>query len=497
MIAEVVKDGEIIDRDSVNFGFRKVRIDPESGLYINGKHYLIKGLCGHADCGLMGKAVPDNIHRYKVQLMKEMGANGYRCSHYPQAEALMDELDKAGFIVMDEIRWFESTDEGIDQLETLIKRDRNHPSVVFWSVGNEEPYHATEQGRNICQTLMAKAKKLDDSRFIMTAVDKPTTSKVYDLNDVIGINYNLKFYDDIHKQYPDKGVFASECCASGTTRGQYLGDDPARGYVSSYDKDMNEWFLGREKTWKFLMARPWVLGCYQWIAFEHRGEAVWPRLCSQSGAIDLFMQKKDAFYQNKSHFSDEPTVHLLPHWNWQGLEGESVRVVAYTNCEELELFLNGESLGRKAIEKYGHGEWQVPYALGTLEVKAYVDGKTVATDKQMTTGKPCRLVLTQDTLDVRANDQDIALFTCSVVDENGLTVPDANIPTVSFSTSGDCQIYSTGSDISDHGYLLCPDRRMREGRITVAVKLGGNPNGMKIYAKAEGLGSAVATVITK
>lgn len=498
MMAEIVKDGEIIDREKTAFGFRTVRIDPDSGLYINEKHYLIKGFCGHGDCGLMGKAVPDSIHRYKVQLMKEMGGNGYRCSHYPQAEVLMDELDKAGFIVMDEIRWFESTEEGIDQMETLIKRDRNHPSVIFWSMGNEEPYHSTPQGRNICQTLMAKAKKLDDSRFIMTAVDKPNTSMVYDLNDVIGINYNLKYYDEIHAKYPDKGVFASECCASGTTRGQYLSDDPTRGYITSYDKDMNEWFLGREKTWNFLTARPWVLGCYQWIAFEHRGEAVWPRLCSQSGAIDLFLQKKDAFYQNKSLFTDAPMVHLLPHWNWQGLEGRQIAVWAYTNCPELELFLNGVSLGRKKIRRYGHGEWQVTYTPGTLEVKAYDEnGTEIATDKQTTSGKAYRLRLIQDTPDVYANGDDIALFTCFVEDENGLPVPNANVPTVSFTTSGDCRIYSTGSDISDHTHLLSPDRRMREGRITVAVALGKDPANMTLFARSEGLLSAFVEIKTK
>jgi beta-galactosidase len=425
--------------------------------------------------------------------MKEMGANGYRCSHYPQAEALMDELDKAGFIVMDEIRWFESTDEGIDQLETLIKRDRNHPSVIFWSVGNEEPYHSTPQGRNICRTLMAKAKKLDDSRFIMTAVDKPTTSKVYDLNDVIGINYNLKFYDEIHEKYPDKGVFASECCATGTTRGQYLGSDPTRGYISSYDKDTNEWFLGREKTWKFLTARPWILGCYQWIAFEHRGEAVWPRLCSQSGAIDLFMQKKDAFYQNKSLFDDEPMVHLLPHWNFAGLEGNEMTVFAYTNAEELELFLNGESLGRKEIEKYGHGEWKVIYTPGKLEVIAYNGGKEVARDARITSGKAHRLVLTQDTLDVRANGEDIAILTCSVVDENGLPVYNAE-PTVSFSSGKDCRIYSTGSDISEHDTVFKTVRRMRAGTISVAVKLTEKTDDLRVFATSDGLLSACITV---
>ena len=209
------------------------------------------------------------------------------------------------------------------------------------------------------------------------------------------------------------------------------------------------------------------------------------------------MQKKDAFYQNKSLFSDDPMVHLLPHWNWQGLEGEIISVWAYTNCEELELFLNGESLGRKAIEKFGHGEWQVSYAPGTIEVKAYIGGKEICSDAKTTSGAAHRLVLTQDTLDVRANGDDIAIFSCSVVDENGLEVPNANIPLVSFYASGDCSVYSTGSDISDHGYLLCPDRRMREGRISVALKLGNDKNQMKLYAKAEGLISAVINVTTE
>ncbi len=494
MQAEVNLDNTVIDTQRTAFGFRTVKIDPATGLYINGKHYLIKGLCGHADCGLMGKAVPANIHRYKVQLMKEMGANGYRTSHYPQSDVLMDELDKAGFIVMDETRWFESTPEGIDQLETLVKRDRNHPSVIFWSVGNEEIYHCFERGHNICETLMAKLRKLDDSRLLMTAVDRPLACKVYDLNDVIGINYNLDSYDEVHARFPDKAIFASECAASGTTRGHYFDTAQNRGYISAYDNMGEGYFIGRERTWKFLTSRPWVMGGYQWIAFEHRGEAVWPRLSSQSGAIDLYMQKKDAFYQNQSHFSDIPMVHLLPHWNWQGFEGQTIKVWAYTNCEEAELFLNGESLGRKTVEKYGHGEWQVPYAPGTLTVKAYNRGQSVATDSQTTSGKPYRLKLTQDTLDVTANGEDIALFTCSVLDENGLPVPNANLSKVSFYTGGDCRVYSTGSDVSDHTPIFSPDRAMREGKITVAVSLGTTSAALKLYATAEGILPAVIDI---
>ncbi len=496
MTAEIKLNGEIIDNQTIQFGFRTVKIDPNEGLFINDKHYLIKGVCGHADCGLFGKAVPDNIHRYKVQLMKEMGCNGYRTSHYPQSEVLMTELDKAGFIVMDETRWFESSPEGIAQLEALIKRDRNHPSVIFWSVGNEETYHTREQGKRICETLMAKLKKLDDSRFVMTAVDRPLVSTVYSLNDVIGINYNLGSYDKVHETFPDKAVFASECCATATTRGHYFDHDPNRGYYPAYDNMEESYFMGREKTWKFLTSRPWILGCYQWIAFEHRGEAIWPRLCSQSGAIDLYMQKKDAFYQNQSHFSEKPMVHLLPHWNWQGFEGQPISVWGYTNCEELELFLNGESLGKKTIEKYGHGEWTVPYTPGTLEIKAYLCGKIVATDSQITSGKPYRLRLTQDTLDVTDNGQDVALFTCSVEDENGNPVPNANISSVSFFTEGDCRVLSTGSDISDHKTVFSPDRRMREGRITVAVTLGTAPTAMRLYATSEDLLPAAVHIHT-
>ena len=485
-----------VDYDCVHFGFRTVRIDPDKGLFINEKHYKIKGLCGHGDCGFMGKAVPDNIHKYKVQLMREMGANGYRCSHYPQSEILMDELDRAGFIVMDEVRWFESTEEGINQLETLVKRDRNHPSVIFWSVGNEEVYHCREQGRRICETLMAKLRRLDDTRFVMTAVDRPDGATVYDVNDVIGINYNLSSYDHAHEKFSDKGIFASECAAVGTTRGWYFPHDTSKGYLSAYDIERG-YFGGREETWKFIFDREWILGGYQWIAFEHRGEAVWPRLCSQSGTVDLFLQKKDSFYQNKSFFTSEPMVHILPHWNWQGFEGRDISVWGYTNCEELELILNGKSLGRKAIGKCGHGEWSVPYEPGKIIMKGYIGGVEAASDYCVTSGKAHRLVLTQDTLEVKANGEDIAIFTCTVVDENGLEIPNAAIPMVDFTTTGDCRVYSTGSDVCDHSSLFNTSRRMREGRIGVAVKLGTNPDGMKLYAMADGLFGAVIDVKVK
>jgi len=495
-VKTVVKvNGETVDEYFVKTGFRTYRLDPNKGMFLNGRHVKIKGVCAHQDFGLTGKAVPDNVHRYKIELIKEMGANGYRTSHYPQTEAIMDALDDLGFIVMAETRWFDSTEEGKKQLEMLIKRDRNRPSIFFWSIGNEEPHHITEEGRRICKNLKAFIEKLDKTRFITSAVSNdPDIATVYDELDVIGINYNLDKYDKIHEKYPDKPIVSSECCATGTTRGWYEDDFPPKAFLSAYDKDTNRWFLGREKTWKFICEREWVLGAYQWIAFEHRGETVWPRLCSQSGAIDLFLQKKDAFYQNQTHWiEDKPLVHLMPHWNFRGREGEIIRVVAYTNCEELELFVNGKSMGKQQIERYGHGEWYVEYVPGEIYVEARNGGKVVCMDKRETTGKPVALKMVLDNKVSKANGKDFAIISCFCVDDNGREVPDAECY-VRFHCNSLGEIVGTGSDITDHNPVYLPERRMRAGRITVAVRVGKTPGQLKVYAESENLEDGVLTI---
>lgn len=464
--------GDVRDEQSVRFGFRTFTLDPARGLFINGKHYKIKGVCGHADCGLLGKAVPDNVHRYKVKLMKEMGANGYRTSHYMQAEALMDALDENGFIVLDETRRFESNEEGLEQLTTLVKRDRNRPGVFFWSMGNEEPMHCTDEGRRICRTMIETVRKLDD-RPVLAAVNRsPDKAPVYDIMDVIGINYNWDKYEDVHAKFPNKLMFASECAATATTRGWYSEDNTK--YISAYDHDSTEQFRSREFTWKFIAERDWLAGSYQWIAFEHRGEARWPLVCSQSGAIDLFMQKKDAFYQNMSHWTDpksHPMLHVLPHWNHVGMEGVPIRVVAYTNLPKVELLLNGRSAGVREVERYGHAEFSVPFEAGRLEAVGYDEnGAEAARDERVTTGRAAKLALSLDTADVRARTGDVAIFSCFTLDENGNEVPDAEC-TVSFEAIGAGKVLSTGSDVADHDTVFDPVRRMRAGRIGVAVRM--------------------------
>ncbi len=490
-------NGFEVDEYITRTGFRTFNFVKNEGLFLNDKPIKIMGVCAHQDFGLTGKAVSDNIYKYKIEMIKEMGANGYRTSHYPHSEATMDALDELGFVVMDETRWFDSTDEGIEQLEMLIKRDRNRPSVLFWSVGNEEPHHGTEEGRRICKSMMAQVRKLDNTRYVTTAVNSPQCATVYDELDAIGINYNLEKYDETHEKYPDKPILASECCATGSTRGWYDEDFPQKAFMSAYDKDTDQSFLSREKTWKFISERKWIIGEYQWIAFEHRGETVWPRLCSQSGAIDLYLQKKDAFYQNQSHWvKDRPLVHLLPHWNFKGREGEIIKVFAYTNCEELELFVNGKSQGVQKIEIYGHGEWYVPYEAGELKVEARNSGKTVCQDARKTTGQPKNLNMVLENTIEYANGDDIALITCYCTDEEGIEVPDAQ-PFVEFHSNGLGAIIGTGSDITDHIPPHIINRKMRAGRVSIAVKVGEIAGDLKVYAKADGLTSSVISIPLK
>lgn len=487
------------DTATTSFGFRTVKFDPNDGFFINGRNIKIKGVCGHGDFGLMGKVVPDNIHRYKVRMMKEMGANAYRCSHYPQAETLMDEFDKQGMVVMDETRWFSSAPDCVKQLCTLIKRDRNHPSVIMWSVGNEEPYFITEQGANIARTLRKEVLKLDKTRAILTANDKkPEICTVYDYSDIVGVNYNLNMFDMLHEKFPDKGIVSTECCATGTTRGWYEDESDEHAYINARDHAANNWFMDRETTWKFVCDRKWLMGAFQWIAFEHRGEAVWPRLCSQSGAIDLYLQKKDAFYQNQSHWSKKPMIHMLPHWNFPERIGETVDVWVYTNCEEAELFLNGKSLGKKKVEYPLHLEWSVVYTPGKIEVVGYNNGKEVARDTKETTGRAVALKLRLDNGDdIKANGKDVALFTCYAVDGEGREVPNASA-FVRFSCNKYGRIVGTGSDVSDHNPVTLPDRQMRAGAITVAVKLGAESGKLRLLATSDTLDSGAITVeITK
>ncbi len=486
----ILKDGEPIDENNIKIGFRTYEISAEKGLLINGVKTIIKGVNAHQDYGMTGIAVPKNINRYKIDLLKEMGANGYRTSHYEQTADILDALDEKGFIVIDETRWFETTAESFEYLKDLIMRDRNRPSVFFWSTGNEERTHITDVGKKVHREMVEFIRKLDNTRLITTCEDKiPTESKVFADCDVIALNYNLESYDAVHSAYPDKAIMASECCATGTSRDWFF--PTSQGLIKEKDVETNSWYQAREKTWKHLMERSYVIGGYQWVGFDHRGESEWPRISSASGAFDLFLQKKSAFYQNKSHWTDEPIIHIVPHWNFTGLEGTPIDIDIYTNCDETELFLNGKSFGKQSIEKYCHGHYTVDYVPGELKAAGFKNGKKVCEDLRLTSGKACKLQLKLEN-SFEINGVDLALFTCYCLDENGIVVPDA-AEYVYFTTDENAEIIGTGSDERDCKCVSDSERQMFAGKISVAVKPKFGAESFSVYAGSNACGYAVFT----
>lgn len=490
------QDGKEIDAVTEKYGYRTIRFDAEEGFFLNGRSVKIKGVCCHQDYGLTGRAVPERVQRYRLKLLKEMGCNGYRTSHYAQPEATLEALDDMGFLVMDETRWFESTEESQKQLEMLIKRDRNRPCVIFWSIANEEPISKIEQGVRITKANKAFVQKLDSTRPVMAAIsNEPEKGLSAPYYDVIGVNYNYDALEILHEKYPGMPVVFSECCATSSTRNWYQPLDEKKGYYPSYDRWTSNSFRGREYTWKFVLERPWIMGCYQWAGIEHRGETMWPRLCSQSGALDLYLQRKDAFFQNQSHWSEKPMVHLLPHWNWNGEEGREKRVVAYSNCEKVVLYLNGNLIGETKLEAGDHAEWQVAYEAGILRAVGYRDGRAVAEDVKITSGKAValKLRLEDEENGIRADGKDVAILTCYCVDENGNEVPDAS-PEISFETNGLGVIEGTGSDVCDHVPPYQPIRKMRGGLCSVLVRTGEKQGTLSVYARAEGLITGVIDI---
>ena len=486
----VLQDGNQIDENEIKIGFRTFEVSAENGFLINGIKTIIKGVNAHQDFGLTGIAVPKNINRYKIDLLKQMGANGYRTSHYEQTADILDALDEKGFIVIDETRWFETTNESFEYLNDLVMRDRNRPSVFFWSTGNEEITHLTDEGKRVHREMAEYIRKLDNTRLITTCEDKtPTESKVFGDCDVIAINYNLESYDAVHTAYPDKAIMASECCATGTSRGWFL--PTSIGLVKEKDVETNSWYQAREKTWKHLMERPYVIGGFQWVGFDHRGEAMWPGISSTSGAFDLFLQKKSAFYQNKSYWTSEPIIHIVSHWNFEGLEGTPIDIDIYTNSDETELFLNGKSLGRQCIDKYCHGHYCVEYCPGELKAVGYKNGKIVCEDERITSGAAKKLQLKLEN-SFETNGKDLAMFTCECLDENGLPVPDA-AEYVYFSTDENAEIVGTGSDERDHKCVSSPERQMFAGKISVAVKPKFGAETFSLYAKSNTCGYTVFT----
>lgn len=437
LITEIKSEGKILDSYKTSFGIRTIKFDPENGFFLNGKHVKLKGTNNHQDHAGIGTALPDEIQYYRIAKLKEMGSNAYRCSHHPPTPELLDACDKLGMLVIDETRLMGINDYHLNDLQRMIERDRNHPSVFCWSVGNEEwQIEGGITGERITNIMQDFSKSIDPTRPVTVGISSGFKSGISNVVEIMGYNYLGNGDIDAHRnQFKQQPGMGTEEGSTFATRGIYFTDD-AKHYQSAYDKKPRPTFYSIEEGWKFYAERPYLAGMFIWTGFDYRGEPTpygWPSVTSYFGMMDVCGFPKDNVFYLKSWWGKEPVLHLLPHWNWSGMEGKEIDVWAYSNCDEVELFLNKKSLGKKKMEQNGHLEWKVKYASGTLEAIGYKNGKKVLTDVQKTTGKPENIKLSLDKENVLKGN--VSAVTVETTDKNGLHVPTAN-DEITFSIKG-------------------------------------------------------------
>jgi beta-galactosidase len=463
LVTTVSVEGKIVDRQETAFGLRTLAFDANEGFLLNGRHYEIYGTCDHQDHAGVGAALPDGLQYFRVAKLKEF-SNAYRTSHNPPTPELLDACDRLGLLVMDENRLLGSDEENMRRWETQVRRDRNHASVFLWSICNEESMQTDPNGGSVGATMQALVKKLDPTRAVTAAesVGDIFTGLPGAL-EVRGWNYNTgPQMESYHATHPDQPNIGTEQGSNRGTRGIYA-NDPKRGYLSSR-------LGGVEKWWPFFADRPWLSGVFYWTGFDYRGEPTpyrWPCISSHFGILDTCGFPKNNFYYFQSWWTSKPVLHLEPHWNWPGQEGQEIEVDALSNAPEVELFLNGQSLGRKPVPRNSYAAWQVKYAPGTLSAKGYDNGRTVSETKVETTGLPASVELTPDRVKIHADGEDVSVFTVAVKDAAGRVVPTATNK-IHFELAGAGNIIGVGNgDPSCHE----PDTYVAQPRtISIPVK---------------------------
>jgi beta-galactosidase len=515
LVTTVRSGGAVVDQYETTFGIRSIRFDPNEGFYLNGQHVKLKGTDNHQDHAGVGAAIPDALQEFRIAELKKFGCNAYRASHNPPTPELLDACDRLGMVVIDENRLTGTTDYHYDHLKRMIWRDRNHPSVVLWSVGNEEwRVEGSEQGTRITAAMQSFVKQLDTTRPVTIAISGGWGHGNSVPIEVAGLNYMNNLgksgftTDQWHAKRPEQSIVATEECAFTQTRGIYT-DDRKQCHLRAYDWDPSDWGSGAEEAWSHYADRKFLAGMFVWTGFDYRGEPTpfgWPAIASQFGILDLCGFPKDAAYYFQAWWRDEPLLHIFPHWNWPGKEGAEISVWAHSNCDEVELFLNGQSLGRKVMKKYSHLEWAVKYAPGTLRAIGYKDGKQILTAKVETTGAPATVQLAPHRATIKADGVDVSVITVQVADAQGRLVPTA-ANEITFTLSGPGKIIGVGNgDPASHEpeQFLETDatwrRSLFNGLAQVIVQSTGQPGEITLTAQASGLTEAnvvIPTVTTK
>jgi beta-galactosidase len=496
LVTEIQVDGQLVDRYETPFGIRVVQFDADKGLLLNGKSVKLKGTCNHQDHAGIGSALPDAVQNYRISKLQEMGCNSIRTSHNPPTPELLDACDRMGMLVFDETRMMSSNPEGLSQFENFVRRDRNHPSVFMWSMGNEEGLANTPRGTLILAAMKALATRHDGSRPVSIAPAGAIGTGGLAVCDVAGYNYMDPQAEEFHKKNPNKPVMGTETVSAVGTRGIYI-TDRAQGFVSSYDPYTTTGRASAEGWWRFCNARPWLSGGFVWTGFDYRGEPSpdqWPNISSQYGIIDTCGFPKDSFYYYQSWWTSKLVLHLFPHWNWPGMEGKEIAVWAYSNVDRVELFLNGRSLGGKEVKKDSHVAWVVKYAPGSIEARGWKDGKLVTTTKRETSGRAAKLVMHTDRDAIFADGEDVAMFSVEVQDAQGRTVPITDNE-VTFQVSGAGKLIGVGNgDPTDHASDKGSSRKAFSGFCMALIQSSKEAGDITVEATSRGLASASVTI---
>ncbi len=446
-IVTVESNGKPRDAERVSFGVRTVAFDADKGFFLNGKPVKLKGTCNHHDHAGVGAALPDRLQWYRVGVLKDMGSNAVRTSHNMPTPEWVEACDQLGMMMMCETRLMSSNPEGLAQLEQMIKRYRNSPSIVIWSMGNEEwILQGSEQGEHVMATMVERSHELDPTRLCTAAVNGNWGNGISKALDVEGLNYNLGDIDAFRKTHAKTPLVGSETASTVSTRGIYETDKP-RNWVSAYDLNYPRWAETAEEWWKFYAAREWLAGGFAWTGFDYRGEPTpygWPSINSQFGIVDMCGFPKDNFYYYKAWWGQEPVLHLFPHWNWEQRNGELISVWVHSNLDEVELFLNETSQGSQKVQPLTHLEWKVKYEPGVIEARGSKNGKVVLTEKRETTGKAETIKLSADRTEIDANGEDISIIRVEVLDKEGRHVPTADNQ-ISFKITGDGALLGVGN----------------------------------------------------
>lgn len=506
-VVSVIKSGnKIIYTKKERFGIRTLRFDAKEGFFLNGKYLKIQGTNNHQDHAGLGSALPDYMQYYRIGLLKNLGTNAYRASHNPPTPELLDACDSLGMLVMDETRLLNSSEAYLQQFEKMILRDRNHPSVFMWSIGNEEGWiHTQSNGKRIAQTFIAKQKALDPTRTCTYAAD---VANVFNgINEVIPIrsfNYREYAVADYHRDHPTQPLLGTEMGSTVTTRGIYE-KDTIRGYLPDHDITAPWWASTAEKWWKLAAENKYWLGGFVWTGFDYRGEPTpyhWPNINSHFGIMDMCGFPKNNYYYYQSWWTDKDVLNISPHWNQTVKWGEPAPVInvwVNSNADNVELFLNGKTLGKKDMPRNGHLEWDVTYAPGKLEAIGYKGGRKLAA-KVETTGAPAEVQLTPYKTTMLADGQDVTVMNISIIDKDGREVPDAS-NMVRFSISGPGKIIGVGNgDPSSHEPDQCVDgawqRSAFNGKCQVIVQSTRAAGTIHFEASSGGLYNGATDIVT-